>query len=422
MPDSARWLLDNLYLARRAAREVSLTFASAGQLRASGDRALIACVCGKLLASGDGEAEEERIGVFLDAFQERTVLTRRELSLTAAGLELAALSNLAEIYERPSPEVRRCAGLFTSLRRLGSLELRDTLEGVDRVDRLLRRDPAGIYPRMDRRSREDYRNDLARLARETGRSETDTARQILSRAVAAGSSPENHVGYYIHEQPSGRQSRRPAGVLLAGAELLLPLALAGILSALLRSPWAGLLSLPGLIPGAKTALNRGVLAAVPPRQLPRMDLRKGVPEEGKTLCVISALLTGPGAAASAAKRLEELKASEGAGENLNFGLLCDLPESDRLRTAADDELLARAAETIEDLNRRYAGGFFLFCRERTADGQGKHFLPWERKRGALVHLCRFLAGRGSDLQLRAGERAALRGTRYVLTLDADTRP
>ena len=419
---SGRWLWDNLYLARQAARDISRAFSSAGRLRAAGDRALISRACGALLASGDGEAEEERIGVFLDGFQKEMPLTRKERSLVAAGLEMAALGGLAEAYGAPAPDVRRCEVLFTALRRLGMLELRDVIDGADRTDRLLRCDPAGIYPRMDRPSREAYREELSRLAESFGMEETAAAQRVLDLAGKGKTPRERHVGTYILEQPLGQKTRRRSGVLRAWAEILPPIALSALTAWLLGSAWAGILALPGLMRTVRLALDKGTLLSVRPRQVPRMDLQSGVPAEGKTVCVISALLTGPQALDQSVQRLEELRLAEGAEENLLFGLLCDLPESDRAFTDADGELLSMGTERIGELNARYGGGFFLFCRDRRRDASGSRFMPWERKRGALLSLCRFLRQRESELQLRSGDRAALQGAAYVLTLDADTRP
>jgi len=420
--EAAGWLLDNQYLARQAAESAARAFAGAERLRAAEGMALISRVCSLLLSSGDGEAEEERIAVFLDAFQSGLALTRQELGLTVAGLCRAALASLAEVYAAPVPDPRRCAVLFTTLRRLQTLELRDVIESVDRLERILRRDPAGIYPRMDRDSRQMYGREISRLAERTGGSEQATAERVLALAFHGTSPRTRHVGHYILEQPLGQTVRRPTGALYAAAVSVPSLALCAAGAYLFRPVWAGALAFPGVFQLVKGVVDRWVLSSVPPRQLPRLELAEGVPPEGKTLCVISTLLTGPGAADRAARRLEEFRLAEGAGKNLLFGLLCDLPESDRPSDPGDEERVARAAEAIEELNRRWGGGFFLFFRERCPDEPTGRFIPWERKRGALLELCRRLNGEVSSLQVRAGDPSVLTGTRYVLTLDADTRP
>ena len=86
-----------------------------------------------------------------------------------------------------------------------------------------------------------------------------------------------------------------------------------------------------------------------------------------------------------------------------------------------DPAILRAARTeIEALNARYGGRFYLFTRERVQTPDGK-WSAWERKRGALLRLAQLLCGEADAMHCAAGDAAALRGTAYLLTLDADTR-
>ena len=81
-------------------------------------------------------------------------------------------------------------------------------------------------------------------------------------------------------------------------------------------------------------------------------------------------------------------------------------------------MLDAARAGIEALNARYGGGFYLFTRPRSFDGE--RWTGWERKRGALLELARLCRGEESSLTV-TGDRDALAGTRYLLTLDSDTR-
>ena len=146
-----------------------------------------------------------------------------------------------------------------------------------------------------------------------------------------------------------------------------------------------------------------------------MDTQKGVPQDGRTICVISTLL---GAEASA-ERLEELYyACRGEGSALAFGLLADLPEADSADTDADEALIRPVREAVMRLNRKYGGRFYLFTRPRRFDGE--RYTPHERKRGAILELAKLLCDEESELEV-TGEKDALGGTRYILTLDSDTR-
>ena len=110
----------------------------------------------------------------------------------------------------------------------------------------------------------------------------------------------------------------------------------------------------------KGLLDAVLLRVTKPRFVPRLALRRGIPPEGKTLCVIAALLTCPGDAHTLAARLEEYAlCNRDAGEQLLFGLLADLPEADMERTPIDPAILHAAREEIEALNARYGGRVYL---------------------------------------------------------------
>ena len=422
LPGAGQWILDNLYLARQAAQEVCPAYTGAGRLRATSHGALISAVCEALLAAGDGDTDEERIFTFLTAFQERTVLERKELGLITAGLRRAAILTLAQIYKEEAPEANRCGVLFNTLRRLSTLELASTLEAADRVEQLLRRDTAGVYPFMEESSRQDYRRQVAALAKEHHMPEHRVAETALELSARGETERTRHVGFYLFDRPLGRPTRRSRGLGYVAANVLLTLGLAGALWLCCRSLAAGLLSLLPLSQIVKESMDRVLLSRTTPRPLPRLALENGVPAEGKTVCVISVLLTGEKPARNAVRHLEEYRmASQTCGGNLLFGLLCDLPESREVLTAEDKRLLEYTGELVEQLNARYGGGFYLFCRERVWNRDTKRFAPWERKRGATLELCRLLAGAASGLEVRAGDKAMLSNTRYVLTLDADTR-
>src|SRR5216117_1960482 len=91
----------------------------------------------------------------------------------------------------------------------------------------------------------------------------------------------------------------------------------------------------------------------------------------------------------------------------------------------DTEYIDIVARGIEELNRRHgAGHFFLFHRGRMWSESEQRWIGWERKRGKLKELNRFLIGEsGPELEgfLYAGDRTQLEGVRFVITLDADTQ-
>ncbi|MBV9046310.1 MAG: glycosyl transferase, partial [Alphaproteobacteria bacterium] len=110
--------------------------------------------------------------------------------------------------------------------------------------------------------------------------------------------------------------------------------------------------------------------------------------------------------------------------NLYFALLSDWVDSDVEKSAKDDELLTAAINAIGELNRRYGEKrFLLLHRRRQWNAAQNVWMGWERKRGKLHELNRFLRGARDTSFIHDGEdtQQLIKGVRYVITLDADTR-
>ena len=408
LPPGADWLLDNWYLIEREGKLAASELRRAGRLRASGGSALIVSAC-RALADEDGGAVTARSAArFLADFQRGQPLTMRELGLFAPALRFALVGKIAGSLRGglDAGLLSRCIG---SLRLFSTLDLTALLEGADLVEAALRRDPAGVYPQMDERSRAACRERVRVLAKRRGLGEAACAERLLTECGEGGvcellSPPER----------SGRG--------LALAQLLPALALSALLGLGFRSLPLFFLALPVLWELGKAVCDFVLLRVLPPRPPFRLELASGVPAEGRCLCVVSSLLSGPESGPELARRIEEFSlASRDCGKNLMFGLLADLPEARERALPGDGEATEAAVRAVEALNDKYGGGFFLFCRRRTLRERDGVWAGHERKRGALLALARLLRGDPGGLAVLAGDPALLRYTKYILTLDADTR-
>ena len=421
-PEGVRWLLDNRYLAEREGRGAVSDLRAAPRDRRRDGAVPLLEACGALTRCGGGRVTEERAEAFFSGFQRVLPLSRTEVTLLGAGLRGALLLELSAACRSGAPDAARAAALFTSLRLFSTLDLSPLLLRVDLAEQVLLRDPAGVYPRMDERTRELYRRRATELARREGIPEKALCERVLALSEAA-EGDGRHVGWWLFVRPLGAAPRRRAGgaaYLAANVLLTLGLSLWGGFAAG-SAPIAALLLLP-VSELVKQLTDFAVLRAVRPRLIPRLDLPAGVPDAGRTVCVVSALLTSPEAGPAMARRLEEFRmCSRDCGPNLLFGILADLPEADGKTAEGDGPALEAAADAVRALNRTCGGGFYLFCRRRTLDARNGRWLGRERKRGALLALARLLTGESGELTILAGDGAALAGTRYILTLDADTR-
>src|ERR1041385_7302205 len=130
-------------------------------------------------------------------------------------------------------------------------------------------------------------------------------------------------------------------------------------------------SLFGLIPATDIAIsvvNRLIVAFLPPRILPKLDVSEGgVPPELRTAVVIPTLFGNVDAVADALETIEvQYLANREA--HLHFAILSDYTDADEPTKPGDDGILRAAVAGVNELNERYApetrDAFYLFHRDR----------------------------------------------------------
>lgn len=424
VPTGGEWLLDNFYLAQREGLRAAALLRVSGRFHAADEMPVVELLCISLLRAGDGSVTRERCGLFLAGCQLAYVLSRRELNQFVPLLKAAAVAELRALYENGALDDNTAVtagNLFSTLRLLSTVDLSKVLEHIDATERILASDPADVYAKMSEKTRDAYKKRVEKLAKKYRASERRVAEHALSLAQNA-TGDASHVGYWLFTKPLGREKAHNKGSLYIWTNILITLFLTGFTARIFQS-WAvfALLLLP-FSELVKNLIDMLVLSFTPVAQVPRLELENGVPAEGRTICVISALLTDVSSGPALARRLEEYRlASRDCGENLLFGVLADLPDADGETTEKDAASVDALKTAIDALNQKYEGGFFFFIRPRKfcrADGR---WMAWERKRGAILELASLLHGEESDMEVVSGSKLSLRGVHYILTLDEDTR-
>jgi cyclic beta-1,2-glucan synthetase len=355
--------------------------------------------------------------------------------------------------DRQAKEQVAVGNAFTSLRELAQLDWREIFEEVSRVERLLRGDPAGVYPTMDFATRDTYRREIEKVARRSGRREDQVARDVvdLASGTASGTAETEgaHVGRYLvgdrraelleltgSERPTAERLRDWASAYHAGTYLsgigafsalfLTAIWLAGLreLSPLLAFTFVAV----ALIPASQLAVevvNYLVMRLFPARPLVKMDYEEtGIPDAFRTLVVVPMMLSDARTIDEQVEKLE-IRYLANHGDNLLFSLFSDFRDADHLHEEDDGPLLERAVAGLEELNRRYAGDrFLLLHRQRVWCESERKYIGWERKRGKLEELNRLIDGSRKDDAgdiVRVGEADRLQDVRFVITLDSDTQ-
>jgi cyclic beta-1,2-glucan synthetase len=196
------------------------------------------------------------------------------------------------------------------------------------------------------------------------------------------------------------------------------------------APWlpvlAGFLLIWPISEAVVALMNRLIAESVPPHRLPRFAFEQGIPDEAQVLVAVPAMLTGHSTVEALARKLEQhyLANPEARAQ---FALLSDWPDAPELSMPADEALLDAAHRAVETLNDRYPVEpghplrFLLLHRAREWSVTENAYIGWERKRGKLEQLVRMLAEPACAPFVELGTLSRPRvGTRYVVTLDADT--
>ena len=415
---AAEWLLDNGYLVREEGLAARAELRGLKGLRVCRDTPMVLACCEGYLRETGGTLSAEGLEQFLTGFQRIIPLRYQERAAVLPCLKAAVLLALADLFAAEEPDAAEVGKCFSALRLLGALAFSELLERSDPIEAKLRRDPAGIYPKMDEATRTQYRRQLAKYAKKQ-RMEEAYAADALLRKCSAARGEKRHIGWQLFR---GEMERRRTGGWYLALLVLLTLFGAVLCGFLTESVSCAALLIFPVSELVKQLADAVLLRLTPVRFVPRMELKHGVPKQGKTLCVVSALLSKPEDAEALAARLEEFfYCSRDCGAHLRFGLLADLPEAKDRASESDENAISAAKRAIDRLNAADPDGrFYLFLRPRRyVKGDGV-WRGWDRKRGALMELAGLLRGRKTALTCAAGDADALSDTQYILTLDTDT--
>jgi len=490
----AEWLLDNFYVVQQTVRQIRESMPKGYYRRlpklesshlAGYPRVLALALA--IIECDQGRLDMERVVRFVRAYQRVTPLTMGELWALPTMLRLGVLELLAQTVGRDMDTQNHreknapmgvslpeglagetiVASCMLNLHTLAAQDWKAFFEDVSLVEKTLRSDPVGIYAHMDFDTRDRYRKVVEELALATEQEEIAVASAAVglaqehlpeTTALSLYSLPRTaHVGFYLldagrhqletrlgyHPTWSVRLRRwlfeHPTPVYLGGIAMLTLVALLGVAgyAAVAGGRPAQLIGavLLSLLPATTVAVslvNWLVMRTVPPRVLPKMDFRAGIPAECSTMVAVPTFLTTVGEIEFLLRQLEQHFLSN-VDPHVVFALLTDFADAPEKHRPEDNVLLEQAKRGIQALNRKYrqtgpgsfdglrAGPFYLFHRDRQWNASENTWMGWERKRGKLVEFNRLVGGSTeTSFTTQCGDLDVLPGIQYVITLDADT--
>lgn len=353
------------------------------------------------------------------------------------------------------------ANCIQSLRVLATQDWKEFFESASRVELGLRRDPAKVYYSMDFETRDRYRHAVEELALKSGRDEEDVVREAvglaqneLSDRAVGGQSDQtpprsSHVGFYLIDDGRARLEARVGYsppwyvrirrwlfdhslLVYLGGIATLTLLLTIVLVAYAVYAGGTVPQLIGVVALALLPATAGAIALenwlvtlfIPPRLLPRLDFREGIPAEFRTMVVLPTILTNKEEVKYLLHQLELHYLSD-SDPHIHFALLTDHNDAPQKHMPGDEALLEQAKAGIRNLNLKYgkgdSGPFYLFHRDRMWNQGEDCWMGWERKRGKLEEFNRLLSGsQDTTYKVQMGDLNVLSEITYTITLDSDT--
>jgi cyclic beta-1,2-glucan synthetase len=343
---------------------------------------------------------------------------------------------------------------ITSIRAVEALNWKDFFEKISYVEKILKKDPLGIYEKMDFESRDYYRHEIEKFSRIMKVPESFVAKKAVECAEEANSEAKDiyrkHIGYYLVDNGLDELKRRLAqknnkdrfiswikehnvgvysGITVLGILLLEAFILIFWLDADNTTWWLYVTAALGIfIPCSEiilSILNWSITKLTSPRFVPKLSLEEGIPQESSSIVVIPTLINSEKKVVDLINDMEIYYLAN-MENNLYFALLCDFRDSKNENEPEDKIIVERALKEVKDLNNKYSKNgreiFYFFSRYRKYNEKQGVWMGWERKRGKLKEFNLLLRGSNdTSYNVISGDISKLSDIKYVITLDADTQ-
>ena len=356
-----------------------------------------------------------------------------------------------------------------SLKEILRVNFLNLFEQINGVEEILKKDPAGVYDKMDYKTKDNYRNEIKRISEETKVSEIYIANKIieLSSRYTEGEDKKGHIGYYLISDGKeellkeiGFKERKRLSNKTKARKYIFGIYLFTSLFAIFNGVYlyfrsknlivSILASIILYIPISEIVIqliNYILNKTVKPKLIPKLDFSKGLPKEYSTFVVIPTIVNSADKVKELMKKLEVYYLAN-KSENLYFALLGDCTSSKKKTEDVDDEIIKAGLEEVEKLNNKYKQNleelpkFHFLYRNRVWNEGEQCYLGWERKRGLLCQFNEFLVDGTNNFKVNtivgvalqseqqnentlktnvgADTSACPHNIKYVITLDSDT--
>ena len=297
---------------------------------------------------------------------------------------------------------------------IGSLDVEGINSAVNPVAIALSEDEG--YRESDASTKRVYRKTVYNMAHK---------KELLPHSLACELIAESHTKNKRLTELLGLERKRGGsqlfGWIYACGLLTVTLGLSFIIGWLCGELWTGVFLILPVMTAVKAAADGILIRRTKPRPILRLDSLEGVLRKERSAIVLSAALRDAESADSLYERLYKLYASD-PGDNIMITAVCDLPAEQVPITSDDRVIIDSLGEVISRLNKKAPGKFSCIVRKRSYSRVQDEYMGKERKRGAILELCRYMQDGAGDFYAMLGSCEALKGIKYICAVDYDTEP
>jgi|GEM_PF-3070941 len=345
---------------------------------------------------------KEDVFLLLDEFSKVRDFHENEIDSLKEAFLISCINQIGSVLiEKPN----KVPSLIRSLHNLNRIDFSKIAVFFSPMERILRNDP--VYPDMTKSTRAQYREKIKRNAKKMKIAPEALAEKIYIQSKRDG----KHIGFYLEKKKTSVMYFP----LIYGLVLILTVAL----SIIFRS-WLFLFFLaPILYFPVKSLIDSIYSSLFREVALPSMKC-ESVSEKEKTCVVITSLVTSREDVSDLIKKIQKYaRNNKKADDKLYFGLLCDLPQSQKEKCDDDESLICFLESEVNRINQNEEC-FFAIIRKRVFHKSENAFVGWERKRGAIEQLVAILSeNKHPETHFFFGNKDVI-GSKYLITLDSDT--
>ena len=333
------------------------------------------------------------------------------------------------------------ANCITSIKKIQRINFLDIFEKINGVEGILNSDPAGIYEKMEHKTKEYYRNTIKEIAKKTNMSEIYIAKKTIELCnQGIDGNKDRYIGYYLigegkkdlynkleyKEKIISEQTKAKIYILsIFIFTIILSLVIGkAVTNSILKFIITTILLIIPISEFVNQTIQYILGKIIKPKLIPKMDFYDGIEAENATFVVIPTIIKTREKVQELFRKMETFYLAN-KSDNLYFAVLGDCSEGNKQEEEFDKEVIDEGIKQVEKLNEKYGKqGFPIFhfiYRERQYNNSEEKYLGWERKRGLLTQFNEYiLKHEKNKFKINTINQDELPKIKYVITLDSDT--